>query len=94
MGLQKTRFKATPWQALDRPWSERRPGGSGPASYVAKQNAEVYGEIRWNSVIMLTNNAEPAEKIEAGEVHLRPVNLIPGGAGVMAHLKAKFKFVK
>lgn len=55
-------------------------------------NMEVIENIKWNSKISLVNRAPVAEMIEAGTVNLRPVNLIPGGMGVVAYLKTKYSF--
>lgn len=50
-------------------------------------------QLSWNSNVALVNNAPVAQMIENGEVNLRPVNLIPGGQGVVAFLKTKYSYL-
>lgn len=83
------KFKMEPWQKL--PQASRHIAGHPDAINYNLQmlNAEAIRNLKWNSKIRLTNYTIAAEKIEAGEVKLRPGNLIPGGVGVLAYLKTK-----
>ena len=50
--------------------------------------------VKWNSNVRLVNKSPVAPLIESGQVKLRPVNKIPGGAGVINYLNFKFKYLK
>lgn len=85
-------FKVTPWQAN---WENRKHAGHPDAIQAAlRASADDFERIKWNSNIRLVNNAPVAAMLEAGEVSLRPENLVSGNMTVLQHLKTKYKFVK
>lgn len=89
------KFKVTPWQKLQNPWTAKKAGDQEAVHYNLQYlNTDTIASLKWNSRIRLVNYTEAAEKIEAGQVKLRPENYIPGGVGVLAYLKAKYKFVE
>ena len=87
------KYKVDPWQALRG--HEKQAGSREAIAYnLHYYNEETIAAIHWNSNIKLVNRAPVHELIESGQVRLRPENLIPDGLGVIAHLKANFKFIK
>lgn len=93
-GVYMRTYKAEPWQSLQNPWNVRRRGDPEVVTNAMRINENVIRSIKWNSRIKLSNYSEAAEKIEAGEVKLRPSNLIPGNVGVLTYLKTKYKFIE
>lgn len=89
------KFKVEPWQSLQNPWNVRKRGDPAILNWNRKYiNEDTIKSIKWNSRVKLANYAPVAEMIEAGTVKLRPVNAIPGDAGVMAYLQSKFNFLR
>jgi len=87
------KFKVTPWQALIG--AEKQAGDTAAINWnYTYINKEVIENLRWNTKIRLTNHADIHPEMEAGTVKLRPVNLIPNGPGVIAHLKAEFPYLR
>lgn len=89
------KFKVEPWQSLQNPWNVRSRDNPEVLNWNRKNiNDDTLKSLKWNSRVRLVNYAPVAEMIEAGTVKLRPVNAIPGGAGVMAYLQSKYKFLR
>ena len=98
------KFKVDPWHALRG--NEKAAGDPDALEWNLEHvNKQVLGirvtdamdlryALKWNSNVKLVNMAPVHQMIEDGTVNLRPENSIPGGAGVIAHLKARFKFVQ
>lgn len=77
-------------------WYKVEPKHAGDPEAINAAIRSAMGEIeniKWNSRISVVNYAPIADAIEAGTVPLRPENLIPGGMGVIAYVKTKYKFI-
>lgn len=91
---QKT-FKVEDWRLLQKPWRVMNKGDKGLMQRnLQSLNKEAIDSIKYNSKIKLVNYAPVAEMIEQNQVKLRPESAIPGDAGVMSYLKAKYKFIR
>jgi hypothetical protein len=100
-GSYTSKFKVDPWTKLidsNKPYGTEKSAGHLEAikwnlKYI---NDEIIEQIKYNSIIRLNNYSPVAEDIEQGNIQLREPNRasLPGGTGVLAHLSAKFKFVK
>ena len=84
------RFKVNPWQSLEDPKYAGHPTAINAAKFGLDQYIEV---VKWNSNVRLVNHAPVASLLEAGEVGLRPENLI-AGQGVVSYLKSRYSFLK
>lgn len=97
----------TNYPSYYRPYYRKSPTGSYPSGFtpykagtpepINKRMAELednISSIAWNSKVSIVNNAPVAELIESNRVALRPENFIPGGLGVAAYLKSKYKFLR
>lgn len=87
------RPKGYEWQKV--PQSMRRHQGHEAA---LKHNLSQYHDkawlrdnVHWNSNVKLVNHSPQADLHEAGQINLRPVNLVPVSETVMTYLKMKFK---
>lgn len=85
-------FKEKDWAQLARDRKVKYAGHPDAINAAMTAERDTIELIKWNSDVRLVNHAPVAELIESGKVNLRPENLVPGGEGVMAYLKAKYKF--
>jgi hypothetical protein len=89
-------LKEKPWNAMLFRGEEPRQAGDQRtiATNLMMVNNAALDDIKWNSKIKLVNHAPAMELMDAGLVKLRPVNKIPLGDTVVAHLKVKFGFLR
>lgn len=83
------RFKVSNWRSI----TPKQAGHPTAINAALKNEEEMIQRIRWNSNVYLVNKDPTMALIEEGKVKLRPENLIPGGMGVKAYLKAKYRFL-
>lgn len=58
------------------------------------RNAEMVSNVKWNTKVKLVNLSPSADIVNDPNTHIRRVNqVVPGNVGVLAYLKAKYKYL-
>lgn len=87
-------LKVSPWQKLQETKTMKHAGHPVAIEWATWDLYEALQTVKWNSNVAIVNKSPVAPLIESGQVKLRPVNKIPGGAGVIDYLNFKFKYLK
>lgn len=86
------RFKPADWRTV-RVADRRQAGDLTAINAALSAEEDIIQQLKWNHNISLVNTSPQAQLIEDGLVKLRPENLVTGGLGVKAYLKAKYRYL-
>ena len=83
-----SRLKVRPWQLIDEPHQR---GDEEAIDIAVSRGMGSIDKLRWNMNIRLINDVPVADKLEAGQVNLRPVNKLSPEMSVVSYLKMNYR---